>query len=426
MPTVRRARLYVRRHAKRTVLLFLLFTILMTISLLGLALHTASSAAIKELRGSIGGYFMLQTGPDGSEKTGDALLEQVKTLDNISRWNGLDTYYMYTEGLELVPGANYGTGTVGEFMPKFIGCTDSSLHPRFLSASFQLAEGRHITPDDVHKVVLSQDVAEKNGLTIGDTVTGSVVEGVRDWRENAYGTRTGFEIVGIYTATRSEPVSPATQESELQENMLFTDISTAKELFQIKFPERTGEDYTYRSGLMLFLKDPARMEETVSLLKQQPWADWDGLVISENSAAYQQAAGPIQKAASISLFLLAVILAISIVMLSLTLLMWLRERVTEIAILISLGLSARDVCGQVLLENYMVAAPAYVLSVLLSAALAGQAGRLAGGVLDSVRLSAAQAAAVLACAAAVVLVTVLLASLSITRKRPKDILTDLS
>ena len=87
MPTVRRARLYVRRHAKRTVLLFLLFTILMTISLLGLALHTASSAAIKELRGSIGGYFMLQTGSDGSEKTGDALLEQVKTLDNISRWN---------------------------------------------------------------------------------------------------------------------------------------------------------------------------------------------------------------------------------------------------------------------------------------------------------------------------------------------------
>lgn len=240
-------------------------------------------------------------------------------------------------------------------MPKFIGCTDSSLHPRFLSASFQLTEGRHIAPDDVHKVVLSQDVAEQNGLTVGDTVTGSVVEGVRDWQENAYGTEASFEIVGIYAATRSEPVSPATQESELQENMLFTDISTAKELFQVKFPERTAEDYTYRSGLMLFLEDPARMKETVSLLKQQPWANWDGLVISENSAAYQQAAGPIQKAASISLFLLVVILVISVVLLSLTLLMWLRERVTEIGILISLGLSARDICGQILLGNYMVA-----------------------------------------------------------------------
>ncbi|WP_297294331.1 ABC transporter permease [uncultured Oscillibacter sp.] len=280
--------------------------------------------------------------------------------------------------------------------------------------------------DDVHKVVLSQDIARKNGLAVGDTVTGSVVEGVRDWQENAHGTQAGFEIVGIYAATRSEPVSPATQESELQENMLFTDISTAKELFHAKFPERTEKDYTYRSGLMLFLKDPARMEETVSLLKQQPWADWDGLVISENSAAYQQAAGPIQKTASISLFLLAVILVISIVLLSLTLLMWLRERVTEIGILISLGLSARDICGQILLENYMVAAPAYGLSVLLGAALAGQAGRLAGGVLDSVKLSAAQAVVILVCAAAVVLATVLLASLPVTRKRPKDIFTDLS
>jgi len=422
----KRAWLYVRRHTKRTVLLFLLFTILMTVSLLGLALHTASSAAVKELRGSIGGYFIIQTGADGNEKTGDTLLDQVKTLDNISRWNGVDTYYMYTKGLELAPGANYGTGNVGAYMPKFIGCLDTSLHDRFLSASFQLAEGRHITPDDSRKAVISKDVAERNGLTVGDTITGSVVAGVRDWRENAYGTQVTFEIVGVYVAAREEMVSAMTQESEIQENIVFTDISTAKELFLIRRPERTAADYTYSSGLMLFLKDPARIEETVSRLRQQPWANWDSLVISENSAAYQQAAGPIQKAASVSLFLLAVILAISIVILSLTLLMWLRERMTEIGILISLGLSVRDICWQILLENYMVAVPAYVLSVLLGAVLAGQAGRLAGSVLDSVQMDAAQALAVLVCAAAVILVTVLLASASIMRKRPKDIFTDLS
>jgi len=426
VPAGKRAWLYVRRHAKRTALLFLLLTSLMTVSLLGLALHTASSAAVKELRGGLGGYFIIQTGADGSEKTGDALLDQVKTLDNISQWNGVDTYYMYTKGLELVPGANYGTRNVGAHMPKFIGCLDSSLHERFLSASFQLTEGRHITPDDSHKAMISEDIAERNGLAVGDTITGSVVEGVRDWRENAYGTQAAFEIVGIYAAAREEVVSAMTQESEIQENIVFTDISAAKELFLIRRPERTAADYTYSSGLMLFLEDPARMEETVSRLKQQPWADWAGLVISENSAAYRQAAGPIQKAAAISLFLLVVLLVLSIVILSLVLLMWLRERMTEIGVLISLGLSARDICGQMLLENYMVAAPAYVLSALLGAVLAGQAGRLAGGVLDSVRMDPAQALLVLACAAAVILATVLLTSVSIMRKRPKDILTDLS
>lgn len=426
MPAARRAWLYVRRHTKQTILQFLLFTSLMTISLLGLALHTAGSAAIKELRGGIGGYFIIQTGADGTEKTGDALLDLVKTLDNIRRWNGMDTYYLYTEGLELVPGANYGTGNVSARMPKFIGCLDTSLHERFLSASFRLAEGRHITPDDSRKAVISQEVAERNGLTVGDTITGSVTAGVRDWRENAYGTQVTFEIVGIYAAAREEMVSAMTQESEIQENTVFTDIGTAKELFLIRHPERAAEDYTYSSGLMLFLEDPARMEETVSRLRQQPWADWDSLVISENSAAYRQAAGPIQKAASISLFLLAVILAISIVILSLTLLMRLRERMKEIGILLSLGLSVRDIRGQILLENYMVAVPAYVLSVLLGGCLAGQAGRLAGGVLDSVRVDAAQALVVLACGAAVILATVLLASVFIKRRRPKDIFTDLS
>ena len=354
MPIRKRAWLYVRRNTKRTIQLFLLFTILMTISLLGFTLHTASREAVVQLRGSIGGYFMIQAGSDGRERTGDALLGQVKTLDNISRWNGVDTYYMYAEGLKLVPGAHFGSESVEEFMPKCIGCIDSSLHERFLTSYFQLSEGRHITPDDVHTVIVSKDVAEQNGLKLGDTIPLSVVEGVRDWRENAYGTRVSLEIVGIYATTHNEAVSPSTPECDLQENILFTDINTAKELFQIKFPERTAEEYTYSSGLMLFLKDPARMEETVALLKQQPYADRDSLIISENSAAYEQAAGPIQKAETISRLLLVVILVISITILSLSLLMWTRERMTEIGILISLGLSGRDICAQMLMENYLV------------------------------------------------------------------------
>lgn len=64
--------------------------------------------------------------------------------------------------------------------------------------------------------------------------------------------------------------------------------------------------------------------------------------------------------------------------------------------------------------------------MLLNLALAGQVGRLVGGVLNHVRLDGAQAVTVLLCAAAVILITVLLASVSIMRKRPKDILTDLS
>ena len=96
----------------------------------------------------------------------------MRTLDNVSKYNGVDTYYMYVDGLELIPGSYSGTGMPGEFVPKFIGCTDSSLHERFIASSFMLAA------DDEHKAMISKEIAQLNGLSVGDTVTASVVEGV--------------------------------------------------------------------------------------------------------------------------------------------------------------------------------------------------------------------------------------------------------
>lgn len=429
MPTIKRAWLYVIRNLKRTVLLLILLVALMTISLLGLALYAASGDAVKELRSSIGGYFTIQQSAEGTQKTDEQLLEQVRTLDNVSKVNGVDTYYMYCEGLELVPGSYNGI-LPGECVPKFIGCTESALHERFVAVSYQLADGRQITAEDEHKAMISKEVAEMNGLSVGDTLHASVVEGVAGWQPEHAGTQVDFEIVGIYSVTRSEPASPSTPESELQENVVFTDINTAKELYQIKYPDRSAEQYNYTSGIMLFLNDPAQMEQTVADLKTQPYADWDNFVISENNARYEQTAGAIQKAETISFFLLIVILVLSVGILALILLMWTRERMTEVGILISLGISPKAITGQIVLENYYVALPSFLIAALLSFGLSGVIGNAIGGLLQDIKLAsyigAVQLVIVAVCAAVVIAVSVLLASISILRKKPKDILTDLS
>ena len=429
MPTTKRAWLYVIRNPKRTVLLLILLVALMTISLLGLALYSASGDAVKELRSSIGGYFTIQQSAEGTQKTDEQLLEQVRTLDNVSKVNGVDTYYMYCDGLELVPGSYNGI-LPGECIPKFIGCMESALHERFVAVSYQLADGRQITAEDEHKAMISKEVAEMNGLSVGDTLHASVVESVAGWQREHVGTRVDFEIVGIYLVTRSEPVSPSTPESELQENVVFTDINTAKELYQIKYPDRSAEQYNYTSGIMLFLNDPAQMDQTVADLKAQPYADWDSFIISENNARYEQTAGAIQKAETISFFLLIVILVLSVGILALILLMWTRERMTEVGILISLGISPKAITGQIVLENYYVALPAFLLSAMLSLSLSGVIGNAIGGLLQDIKLASyigpVQLAIVAVCAAIVIAVSVLLASISIMRKKPKDILTDLS
>lgn len=430
MTTSKRAWIYAVRMKKRTMMLILLFTVLMTISLLGITLYAASRDAAQALRGSLGGYFTLQlSGTDsGNEKTNEALLEQVRTLEGIRDCNGVDTYYLYVKDLTLIPGSYHGSGQTNEFVPRFIGCTNSSLHERFIASSYQLAEGRHITADDHDKAIISRDVADQNGLTLGDMIKGSVVEGVRGYPDYAYGTQVEYEIVGIYTVTRNEPASPQTPECDLQENVIFTDIASAKYLYSIKFPDRSPADFRYSSGIMLFLTDPARMAETVENLKQQPYADWDAYIISENNAAYLQAAAPIQKAETVSFFLLIVLLVLSIGILTLLLLLWTRERMTEIGILISLGISPGEIGLQILLETYIAAVPAYIAAVLLSIILSHALGGTLSGLMGELQFSLhpLQAVVILCCSAVVILIAVLLASISIMRKKPKHILTDLS
>ena len=104
MPARKRAWLYVIRNTKRTALLFLLFTALMTLALLGTAMYRASGETIRALRSSIGGYIVIQTAAEGEENTDEALLQQVRTLDNVRTYNGVDNYYLYTGGLELISG----------------------------------------------------------------------------------------------------------------------------------------------------------------------------------------------------------------------------------------------------------------------------------------------------------------------------------
>lgn len=437
MSTSKRAWLYVIRMKRRSILLLIILTVLMAISMLGLGLYTASKQAVQELRGSLGGYFTIQMSAASEEtqtaalsQTNEQLLQQVRTLENVRQYNGVDTYYLYTPDLQLQPGRYAGTGLTQESTPRFIGCTDTSLEENFLSSAFQLDAGRHITEADQNKALISKDVADANGLSLGDTFSAQVVDGLRGFPEHTYGMEVEYEIVGIYHTTRNTPFSAQTQESDIPENYILTDIAAAKALYAAKYPERRPEEFIYSSRLMLFLSDPERMQETVSALQQQPYAQWESFLISENSASYQQAAAPIEKAGKISLFLLLVTLLLSVGIVTLILLLWTRERMPEIGILVSLGVSKKQICLQMLIENYilMIAAflAAFVLELPLSRSLGGLLGQTAEQLFAARFFYPVQTVLVLLAAAVVILAAVWISSALALRKNPREILIDRS
>ena len=125
-------------------------------------------------------------------------------------------------------------------------------------------------------------------------------------------------------------------------------------------------------------------------------------------------------------------------MLSLILMLWLRERVYEIGILLSIGFSKAQIVGQFLLELLLISLPATVTSLLFGSLLlsqivsgfasADETGTLANNLLSNDGnvnwlLTFAQSYGILI---SIIVISVVLSSAMILIKKPKKILSQIS
>lgn len=428
----KRAFLYLIRNKKRSLLLCFILAVLMTISIIGFSLFKVSRESSEELYRKMGGYLTIQTSSlqETGKKTDtdEELLRNLLALDGIQNYNGVDTYYLYTQELALVPGRFAGSGLADERIPRFIGCIDSSLHEKFVTAEFVLTAGRHINVADKNKALISEELAVKNGLAVGDMIDATVEAGIRGYSKNSIGTSVNYEVAGIYAIRFNSPVMPETAECDLTDNYIFTDITAAMYLYDTKYPEEEDNSFVYGSGIMLFVEEPQYMDTFIEDLQQQNFANWDSFVVSVNNEVYQKNAESLAELVSISSAMLWVVMIFSVVILTLILVMWSRERVIEFGILLSLGIKKKSIVVQMLLETYIIAAASLlaamvissILMILFNEILADQSMKL------FLRLDLLRISVVSFGAAVVIFLAVLFASKPIFTKKPRQILSELS
>ena len=69
---------------------------------------------------------------------------------------------------------------------------NSELSLKFLNGTYTLVEGRHIQPDDSYAALISKELADKNGLSVGDNIA------MYDLDSDSENT---FTIGGIFSGT---------------------------------------------------------------------------------------------------------------------------------------------------------------------------------------------------------------------------------
>ena len=238
---------------------------------------------------------------------------------------------------------------------KILGTWKSEELSRFTSGQLALTEGRHIMPGDKNKGLISKDLADKNGLKIGDVI--QTDKGVE------------IEIVGLFVPKEIEGINDQVTTYDKIQNLIISDLATR--IANENSPATQGFN-----ELTVSVDDPQNMENIITKVKEIKGVDWKGFAIMVDNEGYENAAFSLQQLSELVSTILIVVLIVSVVILSLILTLWSRTRVHETGILLSLGIRKLSILGQYIAEVLIIAVLAFSLSYFSSNAIAGQMGTI--------------------------------------------------
>ena len=250
-------------------------------------------------------------------------------------------------------------GKMGELV-SYHGVTSSNQELNFASGALNLKEGRALTKDDSGKVLVHEELAKENNWTVGTKIK---LKNFQNEGTTATGKEVTVEIVGIFNGKLSEQSTGLT--SDLTENRIYMDYKTSQALIG------KDESNAIVHRAIFTVKDPSKLDEVIAKVKELP-LKWDSMQLSKNEQVFEQVASPIQNFKSLMTLLTSSVFVLAVIVLFLILLFTLRERIHEFGILMSVGISRKEIIEQILLELYTVAATSSIFALMLGSFVAKQ------------------------------------------------------
>ena len=412
MTIITRAWTAVTRRRRRSLIIALIMTLIFTL-LIGTLTVQQTMAQLKQSveRNIRAGFSIASKQPSGEVPTGIA--QQVQHLDTVKAHNFQAETTAGLPGKQLVDVAGSGVQLDAEIAgeAKVTGATQSGLLSEFTGRFYQLEQGKHLGAHDQNAALIHKTFAEKNGIKPGDKL-----DITKD------GRRVTVTVAGIFSGKGEKP---AVLQSDMAENHLITDLATAQQL--------AGSQQLTRATY--FAEHPHQLKSLTDRTKSLPHVDWQKLSLTDNGAVF---AGVLQNIAGMQNMLTIATIggaAAGLAVLSLVLVFWVRGRLHEIGILLSIGTSKRQIIGQFLAELAIIALVSSVFALAIGSVASSQISTALTSQTDQsqrVETTVVHAAPVATYLQALafgymgVLLSAIAATAPIMRQSPKQILATLS
>lgn len=367
----KRAIRYCWRQKIRSIILLLVFTLLASAALTALSVGHATAEGTDEVKQTVGASIHIEIDSgntdlygSGSENewgtayqyNGDYITQEV--VDAIANVDGVVNYSAESEGGYWGAGINFEyftgsfnidfTGGYGQSVPYTV-TLNSELSANFLNGTYTLEEGRHIQPDDSYAVLISKELADKNGLSVGDDIT------MYDLDSDSENT---FEIVGIFSGTEGMS-KDAMMADGIPANQGYIDINSYNEIFD--------RDAMELGSLDVYVDSAENVQDILETIQNLPEIKDKTFTYSTDTENFDLISNPlssIQAMVDTAVIVIAVTGAAIIVLL---LVLWTRGRKKEAGILMAVGRNKLEIVLQFLTENILIAIPAAAASLGLTA-----------------------------------------------------------
>jgi len=384
---LRRAILYDTRKPGKSLTLFLLFLLItlfctMSFSVLGAVRNAAGS-----LRETVGAFFTLRGKPLEFDADGNGYsmefaeispqdVQQIASNPEIKAYNSQRTISATAD--EFIYPSGMPSGPVS-------GNTESAWNHNFTNGILTLAEGRHITQKDENVAIISRELAEENGLNLGDELSFSEPS-------------ITVKIIGIYESDPS---------MEFDTDTIFADLEwVGGSIERVDF----------------FVNDPAKLETVMGEIQG------DNHTLQANTAEYDAIATQLATIGRLTTLLIIAAIAVSVTVLLLILAMRVRGRTHEIGILISVGIGKSQILAQFIMETMLLFAAAMLVSCPVSYAATTQFQVYLREMIGAITVAIPMRNILLQYAVemTVVVVAILVAGYPVMRLQPKEILSKMS
>ena len=348
---IKNAVAYVFRKRTRTALMFLILTLILAVIYAGFSIMKTS----EKMTGAINGVNDLGL----KIRTLKSETFNAESFDLIDSKLGSEKIYQY-EGVAELKNGKVVAGeqmVMREDLPGYLGnavmlqaISNVEKDPLFRSEVFKLIEGKNIAREEAGKVLVHEALAKKNQWKVGDKVSLKVLGEEKELE---------LLIQGIFTGKKQEKYTGMS--SDFSENMMFTDYATMTQVFDKK---------KLVTSLKILVSDSEKLAALKAEMSKKSVQPEDYEVVEEEN----QFSGMVESLDMVKQMIFLMIMAVigaGIIVLSLVLILWVRERMYEIGILLAIGRSKIKIMGQFILELILVSLPAMILAAILGRIFVG-------------------------------------------------------